>query len=44
MSLPPILDALDSLSQEMIYCFEFPGGGNPDERITKSLAFLGRNK
>jgi sugar phosphate isomerase/epimerase len=40
MELHPILDALDGLSQEMIYCFEFPGGGEPDERIRKSLAFV----
>ena len=31
MARRPILDALDGLPQEMIYCFEFPGGGEPDE-------------
>jgi sugar phosphate isomerase/epimerase len=42
MSLCPILNALDGLPQEMIYCFEFPGGDDPDGRIQKSLAYLGR--
>ena len=42
MSLRPILAELDGLPQEMIYCFEFPGGGDPDGRIKKSLAYLGR--
>jgi len=40
MALSPILDALDALPQDMIYCFEFPGGGEPDERIRKSLAYV----
>jgi sugar phosphate isomerase/epimerase len=40
MDLGPILDELDRLSQEMTYCFEFPGGGEPDERIRRSLAYL----
>ena len=40
MALHPILDALDALPQEMTYCFEFPGGGEPDERIRKSLAYV----
>mgnify|MGYP001073464645 CR=1 FL=1 len=40
MPLHPILDALDALPQEMIYCFEFAGEGQPDERIRKSLAYL----
>jgi hypothetical protein len=42
MSLGPILAELDSLPQEMIYCFEFPGGGDPDGRIVESLAYLGK--
>jgi hypothetical protein len=41
-TLPAILAELDNLPQEMIYCFEFSGGGDPDGRITKSLAYLGR--
>jgi hypothetical protein len=40
MELHPILDALDGLPQELIYCFEFPGMGESDERIRKSLAYL----
>jgi sugar phosphate isomerase/epimerase len=42
MSLRAILDELDRLPQDMIYCFEFPGGGDPEGRIRKSLAYLGR--
>jgi len=42
MLLQPILAALDGLPQDMIYCFEFSGGGDPDGRIRKSLAYLGR--
>jgi sugar phosphate isomerase/epimerase len=42
MLLQPILAELDSLPQEMIYCFEFPGGGDPEGRIAKSLAYLGK--
>jgi sugar phosphate isomerase/epimerase len=42
MPLRPILDELDRLPQQMIYCFEFPGGKDPEGRIAKSLAYLGR--
>jgi sugar phosphate isomerase/epimerase len=42
VSLQPILAELERLPQEMIYCFEFPGGGDPEGRIKKSLAYLGR--
>jgi sugar phosphate isomerase/epimerase len=35
-----ILDALDRLPQQIIYCFEFRGGGDPDGRIEKSIAYL----
>jgi sugar phosphate isomerase/epimerase len=42
MALQPILTELEELPQEMIYCFEFPGGGDPEGRIKKSLAYLGR--
>jgi sugar phosphate isomerase/epimerase len=44
MALQPILAELESLPQDMIYCFEFPGGGEPEERIRKSLAYLGKGK
>ena len=40
MPMPEIMTALDALPQRVIYCFEFTGGGEPDERITKSLAYL----
>lgn len=40
LELPPILSALGSLHQEIIYCLEFPGGGEPDEWIRRSLAYL----
>jgi sugar phosphate isomerase/epimerase len=42
MSLQPILDELEGLPQDMIYCFEFPGGDDPEGRIKASLAYLGR--
>lgn len=35
-----IINALEALPQPVIYCFEFVGGGEPDERIRKSLAYL----
>jgi sugar phosphate isomerase/epimerase len=40
LPLPDILDALDRLPQRVIYCFEFRGGGEPEERIKRSLAYL----
>ncbi len=40
MPLKAIFEALDGLPQKVIYCFEFGGGGEPDARITRSLAFL----
>jgi len=39
----PLRDALTELArlaQPIIYCFEFPGGGDPAGRIQKSLAYL----
>jgi sugar phosphate isomerase/epimerase len=42
MPLQPILNELESLPQDMIYCFEFPGGDDPEGRIKQSLAYLGR--
>ena len=32
--------ALDALPQRIIYCFEFPGGDDPDDRIRRGLAFM----
>ena len=40
LPLSDILDALDRLPQRIIYCFEFRSGGEPEERIKKSLAYL----
>lgn len=37
-----IITALNALPQEMIYCFEFGGGGEADTRIRQSLAYLHR--
>jgi sugar phosphate isomerase/epimerase len=35
-----IMDALDALPQKILYCFEFRGGGDPEGRIEKSIAYL----
>lgn len=35
-----IVAALNALPQPVIYCFEFVGGGEPAERIAKSVAYL----
>jgi sugar phosphate isomerase/epimerase len=40
LPLGPVLDELDSLPQDVSYCFEFVGGGDPDGRIARSLAYL----
>jgi sugar phosphate isomerase/epimerase len=40
LPLPDILAALDHLPQRILYCFEFDGGGEPDSRIERSLAYL----
>ncbi len=40
LPLSEILAALDHLPQRILYCFEFDGGGDPDGRIERSLAFL----
>jgi sugar phosphate isomerase/epimerase len=40
LPLPAILDALDALPQRLLYIFEFNGGDDPDDRITRSLAYL----
>lgn len=42
LPLRDILAALDGLPQRLLYCFEFDGGGDPDGRIARSLAYLGR--
>ncbi len=36
-----IFAALDALLQKIIYCFEFPGGDDPDDRIRRGLAWAG---
>ena len=38
-----IFAALDALPQRIIYCFEFPGDDDPDDRIRRGLAFM-RNR
>ena len=40
MRMQEIMTALEALPQRIIYCFEFAGGGEPDTRIEKSLAYL----
>ena len=44
LPLPSILSALDDLPQPLLYCFEFPGGSDPDGRIETSLAYLERQR
>lgn len=43
LPLEEIFAALDALPQRIIYCFEFPGGEDPDDRIWRSLAWM-RNR
>lgn len=40
LPLPAIFAELDKLPQPIICCFEFRGGGDPEGRIEKSLAFM----
>ena len=40
LDLESILAELDRLPVHVPYCFEFRGGGDPDGRIEKSLAYL----
>jgi len=40
LPLGAIIDALDRLPQRLLSIFEFGGGGDPDDRITRSLAYL----
>jgi sugar phosphate isomerase/epimerase len=40
LELDDILGELDRLPNKVPYCFEFRGGGDPDGRIEKSLAYL----
>ncbi len=40
LPMKEIFSALDALPQRIIYCFEFPGGDEPDARITRGLAFM----
>ena len=43
LPLRDILHALDQLPQQVLYCFEFRGGDDPEAGIERSLAFL-RNR
>ena len=40
LPLPAILDELDRLPQRLLSIFEFGGGDNPDDRITRSISYL----
>jgi len=40
LPMKEIFAALDALPQKIIYCFEFPGGNDPDDRIKRGLAFM----
>ncbi len=40
LPMKDIFAALDALPQRIIYCFEFPGGDDPDDRIRRGLAFM----
>ena len=40
MPMEGIIRALNALPQQMIYCFEFAGEGEPELRIEKSVQFL----
>lgn len=40
LPMAEIITALDRLPQRILYCFEFRGGGDPEGRIKKSLAYL----
>ena len=40
LPMAELIAALDNLPQNIIYCFEFRGGDDPESRITKSLEFL----
>ena len=40
LPITEIFAALDALPQRIIYCFEFPGGDDPDDRIRRGLAFM----
>lgn len=40
LPLPAIMAELDALPQRLIHCFEFRGGKDAEERITRSLEYL----
>jgi sugar phosphate isomerase/epimerase len=40
LPLQTIFAALDALPQRILYCFEFPGGDEPDDRIKRGLVFM----
>ncbi len=40
LPLSEIFAELDALPQPLVYCFEFRGGDNPEDRIERALAFM----
>ncbi|MEE2753624.1 MAG: sugar phosphate isomerase/epimerase family protein [Candidatus Latescibacterota bacterium] len=40
LDMKTIFGAIDALPQRIVYCFEFPGGDEPDDRIKRGLAFM----
>jgi sugar phosphate isomerase/epimerase len=40
LDMKTIFAALDALPQKLVYCFEFPGGNDPDDRIKRGLNFM----
>ena len=44
LELDDVLAELDRLPSHVPYCFEFRGGGDPDGRIEKSLAYLAQRQ
>ena len=40
LPMKEIFSALDALPQKIIYCFEFPGGHDPEDRIQRALTFM----
>ncbi|HCK10299.1 sugar phosphate isomerase/epimerase [bacterium] len=40
LDMKRIFAALDALPHKIVYCFEFPGGDEPDDRITRGLEFM----
>ncbi|MBT5829242.1 MAG: sugar phosphate isomerase/epimerase [Candidatus Latescibacteria bacterium] len=40
LPMKEIFAALDTQPQKIIYCFEFPGGNDPEDRIQRASAFM----